>query len=345
MAETAEQREGRVSGVAAGWIATQGLPPGTGRVLVVDDDDGAIDKAVLGTGVVLERWHRRALNGRKALAWPPPGPFDLAILRLPRDWAAFAMQVDAARSRLVPGGRLWVVGANDEGIKSAPRHLVESLGSGDVQTLWIKARSRVLEAVVPATAPPPRDSLAAWREELTLALPGGHVRTLASYPGIFAHGRLDEGSALLISVLPAVQPGQRVLDLGCGAGALSAAVASACAQVRLVLSDVDAVAAAAARENLPGAQVVVGDGWGAIELGARFDMVLSNPPLHRGQSDDRRVLEALIQQGPLRLVSGGRMVLVTWRTAGAGRLLTEAFGRAELLAEDRRYQVWQAQAR
>jgi len=350
MTDTAAEREGRVSGVAAGWINTQGLPDGIDQVLVVDDEDGAIERAVAKAGATVRPWRRRALDNRKASPWPAEGTADLAILRLPRDWAAFALQVDAARSRLAPGGRLWVVGANDEGIKSAPGRLSRELGPVEVETLWIKARCRVLEARIPATAPAPRGALAAWREEVRLDLPEVGERSLVSYPGLFAHGHLDEGSALLLSALlgpgaPAVPAGARVLDLGCGAGALSVALAARQPQARLVLADVDAVAVAAARENLPDATVLLGDSWGAVELGARFNLVLSNPPLHRGQAEDHRVLEALVQQGPLRLVQGGRMVIVSWRTATVGKLLTAAFGKAELLAEDRRFEVWQARAR
>jgi 16S rRNA G1207 methylase RsmC len=114
---------------------------------------------------------------------------------------------------------------------------------------------------------------------------------------------------------------------------------------KLFLCDVDTVALVAARENVPGAQLLLGDGWGAVELGARFDLVLSNPPLHRGHAEDRGVLDALVQQAPLRLVAGGRLVLVTWKVAGIAATLGERFARVDLLADACGYQVWQATAR
>lgn len=340
------EREALVAQVVSTWLDREGLPAGGERVLVVDDDDGGVERAVTRAGGTVLPWRRRALEGRPATPWPPEGEVDLAVLRLPRAWADFAMQVDAALCRLRPGGRLWLTGGNDEGIKSAPRHLAEATGGamGEAETLWIKHRVRILEAVRPAQVPL-RGSLAAWRQEVTLDLPRVGPRTLASYPGLFAHGRLDDGSAMLLGVLPDVAPGARVLDMGCGAGALAVALAARQPRARLFLADVDAVALVAARENVPGAQYLLGDGWGAVELGARFDLVISNPPLHRGHAEDRGVLDALVQQAPMRLVSGGSLVLVTWRMAGISAALREAFPRAEVLAEDGHFQVWRAPQR
>ncbi len=333
---TASEREGRVSGVVARWIDQHGVD---GRVLVVDDEDGAIVAAVRRAGATATRWSRFSRGSQRASALPPAGPVDHVILRLPRDWAGFELQLHAVLDRLVAGGRLWVVGGNDEGIKSVPRRMAGLLG--DVETLWIKQRVRILEAIRPDSLDL-RPALAAWKEQVQLDLPGVGPRTLVSYPGLFAHGRLDEGSAMLLAHLPEIAPGSRVLDFGCGAGALSVAVHARQAAAQLFLCDVDALAVEAARDNLPTAQVFLGDGWSAIELGARFDLVLSNPPLHQGQARTLELLRSFISQAPLRLTKGGSVVLVTWRTARADRLLAEHFARVKVLAEDTRFQVLQA---
>ena len=335
-----------MSGVVARYIEDEGLG-GAERVLVVDDDDGAIERAVLKAGASRVAWRRMALGGRSASPWPPEVEVDLAILRLPRDWASFEMHLHAVLGRLRRGGRLWVVGSNDEGIKSAVKRMSPLLG--EVETAWIKARARILSGTVPeGSLPAPaslRVALSDWREERVLELPGLGPTTLSSYPGLFAQGALDEGTALLLSHLPEIAPGQRVLDYGCGPGTIGRAVSLKQPAARIYGCDVDAVAVQAARENLPGAQILLGDGWGAVEMGARFDLILSNPPLHRGQAEDRAALEALIQQAPLRLIGHGRLVLVTWRTANAAALLRQSMGSAELLAEDRRFQVLSARAR
>ena len=55
----------------------------------------------------------------KAQAWPPAGPFDVALLRLPKAKDEQEMAAHACLSVLAPGGRLIVYGGNDEGIRSA----------------------------------------------------------------------------------------------------------------------------------------------------------------------------------------------------------------------------------
>lgn len=335
-AGTASEREARVSGVAARWIDEQGIE---GAVLVVDDEDGAIVDAVRRAGARVTRWHRFARGGRPARPQPPADTVDQVILRLPRDWPGFELQLHLVLDRLRPGGRLWVVGGNDEGIKSAPRRMAPLVG--DVETLWIKHRVRILQATRPDTLPL-RADLGAWKESVAVDLPGVGPKTLVSYPGLFAHGRLDEGTARLLAHLPDIPAGSRVLDFGCGAGAVAAAVQARQPAARLFLCDVDALAVEAARENLRDAQVFLGDGWSAIEQGARFDLVLSNPPLHQGQARTLDLLRSFVSQAPMRLTKGGRVMLVTWRTARADRLLAQAFPRVQVIAEDRRFQVLEA---
>ncbi len=336
--ESSAEREARVSGVVARWIDEQGLD--ADRVLVVDDDDGGVFRAVKQAGAVPVLWHRHAHGNRKAAPWPDADPpADLAVLRLGRDWANFELQLHAVLSQLRPGGRLWVVGANDEGVKSAPKRMAPLLPT--VETLWIKHRVRILEAVRPDGLDL-RDQLTDWREQVTLDLPGAGAHTLVSYPGLFAHGRLDDGTAMLLQHLPQVAAGSRVLDFGCGAGAISLAVAAASPGARLFACDVDALAVHAARQNLPQAQVFLGDGWGAIELGARFDLVLSNPPLHRGHAQDPAALDAFVTQAPMRLNGGGRLIMVTWRSSPALRVLGQHFDKVDTLAVDARFQVLSA---
>ncbi|NOY27737.1 MAG: class I SAM-dependent methyltransferase, partial [Oligoflexia bacterium] len=329
--ETAAQREARLASVVELWLQREGLPAGVERVLVVDDDDGGVERAVEAAGGMVQTWRRRATGQRAAAPWPKGGTAeplaDLAILRLPRDWAASELQVHAALSRLRAGGQLWVVGANDEGIKSAPGHLA---WLGEAQTLWIKKRVRILAVGRPAHVVP-RGGLEAWREAVTLDLPGAGSHTLASYPGLFAHGRLDEGSRLLLEVLassvPLPRPGERVLDFGCGAGTLAVALAARQPDARYYLTDVDAIATTAARQNLPGATVRTGDAWASLDPDLRFHLILSNPPLHRGHASDRDALDALLQQAPGRLLPGGRLVLVTWKAAAVGPALGQTPGK------------------
>lgn len=77
--------------------------------------------------------------------------------------------------------------------------------------------------------------------------------------------------------LLAPQPGERILDLGCGTGTLTAEIAAAGAEAWGL--DADPAMIARARAQHPGLRFVVGDGQD-FDLGARFDAVFSNAALH-----------------------------------------------------------------
>jgi 16S rRNA (guanine1207-N2)-methyltransferase len=318
-------RESTIAEVAAEALAER-RPQG--RILVAGDEDGGIERALAENGAEPRSWHRLATGGRAATPWPDAdgtagGLFDGAVLRLPRGWDAFEMALHALSARLRQGAPLWIVGGNDEGITSAPKRL-DGLVEG-AETLTIKRRARVLETR--RTEAPAKGDLESWRVAVPVELPGrADPLELVSYPGLFAHGRLD--------------PGTKVLDFGCGAGVIGRAVRERAPDARLTLLDIDAVALHAARQNVPDAELVPGDGLAALGTRERYGLIVSNPPLHRGKDEDFGMLEELVKGTKQYLKLRGALVAVTQRTAGVGKLFKASFGHADLLAETNQYQVW-----
>ncbi|HLZ82008.1 MAG TPA: methyltransferase [Caulobacteraceae bacterium] len=120
---------------------------------------------------------------------------------------------------------------------------------------------------------------------------GGRVRLRQSVSGY----RAGVDAALLAAACDA-PPGARVLDVGCGVGAVMLAAAHRRPQAQFVGLERDAEAAALAAANItvnglePRVSVVVGDiaaPFSALGL-APFDAVLANPPFF----DDERSLRA-----------------------------------------------------
>jgi 16S rRNA (guanine1207-N2)-methyltransferase len=185
-----------------------------------------------------------------------------------------------------------------------------------------------------------RGTLAAWRLVSQLEI-AGVARRWVSYPGIFAAGRLDEGTALLLSALPPLRAGARVLDYGCGSGEIAVAVSSLQPAPTVDALDNDTVALEAARENVPAARLVLGTRIADTGL-EEYDAVLSNPPLHQGITEDRGTLERLVADAPSHLPPGGVLQLVVQRRVPLERLLAQHFARVEVAAETGRYRVWRA---
>jgi len=142
----------------------------------------------------------------------------------------------------------------------------------------------------------------------------GHALRFTTDAGVFSRGEVDFGTDVLLRALPEEMAG-RVLDLGCGWGAIGVSVGKNWPACEIVMSDVNERAAALAAENarMNGvrAQALCGDGLEGV-TGA-FDYILTNPPIRAG----KQVLYALFAACAQRLRAGGEMYLVIRRQQGA----------------------------
>jgi 16S rRNA (guanine1207-N2)-methyltransferase len=314
-----------------------------GRVLAVNQG-GALPAAVRRHGADCTVWNRRLAvpAAVPAAPWPPQGPFDLAFVRLPKAREEQAMTVHATLSVLRPGGRLVLYGGNDEGIRSADAVLGEI--ASDVTTLAARGHGRVLAALRGDRAGQARATLEAWRAVARMEI-AGSARDWVSYPGCFAAGRIDEGTALLLGALPPLVPpltsGAHVLDYGCGTGIIAATLLAIEPALKVDTMDNDSVALAAARENVPAARRILGTRL--VDAGRRdYAAILSNPPLHQGIAEDRIQLERLIADAPARLAPGGILQLVVQRRIAIERELARHFATVATVAETARYSVLRA---
>ena len=307
-----------------------------GRVLLVNQA-GALPAMLIARGVSPSIWNRRKVGTSPASPWPPAGPFDGALVRLPKARDEQEMTVHATLSVLTPGGRLIFYGGNDEGIRSAVP-LLEAVAE-DVETIAARGHGRVLAANKPGSIGTLKSPLHAWRTISPMQI-SANTRDWVSYPGVFAAGRLDEGTALLLRALAAVPAGARILDYGCGSGVIGATVVAREPSIDLTMLDHDAVALEAVRENVPGARLVLGTSL--ADAGDPYDLIFSNPPLHQGIAEDCALLDRLIGDAPAHLKLNGILQVVVQRRVPLDRAFAEHFGRVEVVAENGRYRIWRA---
>jgi 16S rRNA (guanine1207-N2)-methyltransferase len=314
----AEPREGRVEALLAEVTADLwGQEPSPTRLVA--------GSAALAERVgARERWTRWATEGQ-AQAAPPAGPFEQVVVRMPRGAEVGRMTLHLLAGALAPGGRLLAAGANDEGGRSLRKRMEEIFS--EVGPSVSGHHARAVEGASPIS---PRARLEDWRESVEI-----EGRTFATWPGLFAHGRLDRGTALLLSVLPQAA-GASALDVGCGIGVIGdALVRRGASSVELV--DADALAVHAAQLNVPQGKASCADTLPAD--GSRYDLVVSNPPLHRGAEVDWTVLSRLGRELPGRLRAGGEVWLVTQVTVPIRKLFAE-FSRVDQQAHDGSFAVW-----
>jgi 16S rRNA (guanine1207-N2)-methyltransferase len=160
--------------------------------------------------------------------------------------------------------------------------------------------------------------------------------------GVFAHRGLDPGTRLLIETIR-VSPTGRVLDLGCGYGAIGIVAAKIAIRglVTLIDSDVRATRLAQTNVELNGvtnAEVILGDGTHDLPTKARFDVVASNPPTHSG----REVLDDMVAGAYAVLRPRGRLYMVVNRLLSLKNQVGSVFGNVEVAARSKGYVVVEA---
>jgi len=329
-------RDEAAAGLMARTLSRVGV---RGSLLVMLEVREEVAAAVRAAGGEPHVWHRVAAGGRTASSWPAGGPYDSATLRLPKAREELEMSLHAAAMSLRGGGRLWVYGANDEGARSAVEQIRQVMGSA--ATVATGGRCRVVETERPARMPKLRGTLERWRSEEDLDLPPLPARWV-SYPGVFAHGRVDAGTLALVRSIPSLHPGARVLDFACGSGLLGAYVVARNPDVAVDFLDADAVALAAVEANVPGARRILSDGFS--EAGnARYDLIVSNPPYHEGKEQTERILTDLVRAAPAHLTPEGTLLLVTQRRLPVRPHLETAFRAVRVILDEGPYRIWRAE--
>jgi 16S rRNA (guanine1207-N2)-methyltransferase len=166
------------------------------------------------------------------------------------------------------------------------------------------------------------------RHEVTFQVRASPERSLTfiSRPGVFTYGRMDDGARALSEVAD-VNPGDTVLDLGCGTGTvgvLAGLRARPGGSVTFVDSNVRAavLAEANARGNGLTDYRVVADATLADLPAGHFDVVLANPPYFAQQGVARLFVEAARRA----LRPGGRLYVVTKQADVVGVMIAEQFG-------------------
>ncbi len=313
--------------------------PADGPFLVADDPHGFVHAGITTKDLQIHQYWRTATEQHGASAWPPPGPFRGATLRLSKDKTAFEMTLHALAAILPAQAPLWVYGANDEGIKSTAKKLTPLFC--EIETMDTRRHCRVFRALRSTHKETLRPRLEDWRVQSTLEHPSGSVHH-HHYPGIFAKGKLDPGTALLLNTIENPRPGSHILDYACGAGVIAAALRRRQPDVVLTVVDADAVAIVAAKENVPDATAHILADPLSLPDQPTFDMVVSNPPIHAGKERDYRVVQRLIESAALHLRKGAPLWMVVQRQVPVTDALQMHLAGAQCVATDGRFQVWRA---
>ena len=170
----------------------------------------------------------------------------------------------------------------------------------------------------------------------------GNELTFITDAGVFSRDGLDRGTEVLLQALPPLAG--RVLDLGCGWGAVGVALGACDPALGIVMTDVNARAAALARRNaeLNGVRAEVLEGDGFEPVTGEFDAIVTNPPIRAGKA----VVYGLFAQAREHLKPEGALYVVIRKQQGAPsalKYLKETYARAETVDRGSGFHVLRAQ--
>jgi 16S rRNA (guanine1207-N2)-methyltransferase len=260
------------------------------------------------------------------------------FFRVAKEKALVHHVINNALNTLGIGGKLWLAGEKNDGIKT----YLEKAGARAGNTALIQRDGgSLLGTVVRA-------------ENLGEPLPDQHYPQLRrvefsaefsawSKPGIFGWQKIDAGSAFLIEHLTDVfsQPPARALDLGCGYGYLSLLASRRWPNTELVATDNNATAVGACARNFSENEirghVICSDCGEAIA--EEFSAILCNPPFHQGFDVDAELTRRFLRNIRRLLARDGRALLVVNQFVGLERAAAPLFARVAVVARNKSFKL------
>ncbi|WP_299797668.1 methyltransferase [uncultured Shewanella sp.] len=266
---------------------------------------------------------------------PGDEQFDTVIIYYPKAKTLAPYLVNLAGQHLKQGGQLLVVGENKGGIRSIVKQIPDYFDSPFKQD---NARHCLLY-VSHLTEKAPSINLSDWVSQYQLDTPQGEV-TICNLVGVFSEKRLDEGTKLLLSHLPKMSG--RVLDFGCGAGVIAAALLKAQPELKLDCVDINAMAIASCKLTLAAnnfnAATYPSDGLAQTK--GLYDGIISNPPFHDGLKSTTDIAKNFVKDSVKKLDKGGVWHIVANRHLPYSDAISTHFKQVNVSAENNKYKVY-----
>jgi 16S rRNA (guanine1207-N2)-methyltransferase len=318
-----------------------------GKVLLVEpmaDDlaqelsSAGVDFSVYCTDAAVAKVFSRAKACYFAARLEATDKFDTVVLFYPKSKEQLAFTLAELNTVLSADSEIYLVGDNKGGIKSLVAHAAKfGLHAHKLDNakhcLWF-ALTGLFEK------PLPKQDFGRFKLSAKVGSVSADLE-FCSLPGVFNHGKLDSGTALLLQQLGHVQSG-KVLDFACGAGIIGALLKLQHPAIELFATDICALATASATATLAlhklPAQVRCQDGLSA-DL-PKFQHIVSNPPFHTGLKTDLSVAELFISQCKQHLQNGGTLTLVANAHLPYAQWLQAAFGNVKELARQQGFVVY-----
>jgi 16S rRNA (guanine1207-N2)-methyltransferase len=244
------------------------------------------------------------------------------------------LDIAEAIERTEAGGLIVVGGSKEDGVASLRKRMGKlvalegALPKYHGLAFWFRAKAKEAAQAL-RDANPPR-------------LVEGRFHTA---PGMFSHDRVDPGSRLLAQNLPGNIRGD-IADFCAGWGYLADEISRTASDVTsLDLYEAEFEALEVARTNVRGDVPKKGFFWHDLlsePVERRYDVIVMNPPFHRGRAADPSIGASIIRSAAKALKPGGRLIMVANRQLPYESVLQAVFPAWKETARDGAFKVLSA---
>ena len=274
-------------------------------------------------------WHPANNSQTDQQNWPTA---KYNVLFYPKAKERLHWWLEQLSNSLTAGQQLWVVGHNDGGIKSLAKRVKNQFKCQKIDS----ARHCVAYELLPEIDLPTTQWWQTFNYQET---------KISALPGVFAAGKLDKGTEILLNVLPTLHG--NVFEFGAGCGILTTQLARQHKVSRVTAVEIDLLAVRSAQrtidDNNYSNKVAIHWSAGTSNLpNAKFDAIVTNPPFHQGIRTAYAPTEDFFRSAKDWLTKNGQLIWVANDFLDYQSLLKPDFSNIETLTHERGFKVFRA---
>lgn len=262
--------------------------------------------------------------------------YQQVLIFMPKSKPELELFLDLATSVLDKDGSIYLVGEKKSGIASGAKRL--SARAQETQKIDSAKHCQLWEAS--SVAATEGFDINSYVETVELNINSTMLK-VASVPGVFSSGRLDEGTELLLTQKLKRLKG-RTLDFGCGAGVVGAYLKTLNQEIQLECIDINWMALLATRKTLElnglVGDVYPSDAWSDVK--GRVNGVVTNPPFHQGVSTEYETTEGFIKTAYSKMARYAPMYIVANNFLRYPALIESVFGKCTYYAKNTKFNVY-----
>lgn len=269
-----------------------------------------------------------------------PDSVSSTLVFLPKSKALIDMTLALVSGIVKENGTIILAGTNDAGIRSAKDAYEKNIGPVDQKivgkhsALYVGKNKKL---GIPAHAGAGK-KIEDYLSYSPLAFKDTPIE-IANLPGVFSTGELDAGTKLLLEHIPFNK--NKVLDIGCGTGVIGALYKKKNPTSEITLCDASKLAVLASQKtfeknNLNGT-ILESDVFSKIT--GTFDLIVSNPPFHKGITTDYTFIESFARDAKKHLAKSGEIYIVANSFLAYEKILGKHVGPTETIVDNGKFKI------